>query len=126
MVRILEKAYKDTFSAVRVNGDITDWFNTIVGVLQGCVLSPLLFNIFLEIIIAMALDGTDAGVVIGGELLTNLRFADDISVLADNVDNYKKQSAGFMKPAGRWECASMCLRPKYSMLAKKNTSSRSK
>ena len=33
-----------------------DWFNTIVGVLQGCVLSPLLFSIFLEVIIALALD----------------------------------------------------------------------
>jgi hypothetical protein len=49
-----------------------------------------LFNIFLEIIIAMAFDGTDAGVVIGGELLTNLRFADDISVFADNVDELQE------------------------------------
>ena len=47
IVRILENAYKDTFSAVRIDGDLTDWFATIVGVLQGCVLSPLLFNIFL-------------------------------------------------------------------------------
>ena len=37
--------YKYTFSAVRVNGKISDWFSTIVGVLQGCVLSSLLFII---------------------------------------------------------------------------------
>jgi Reverse transcriptase (RNA-dependent DNA polymerase) len=30
-----------------IGGDITEWFIAIVGVLQGCVLSPLLFNIFL-------------------------------------------------------------------------------
>ena len=41
VVRILENAYKDTFSAVRVDGELSDWFNTVVGVLQGCVLSPL-------------------------------------------------------------------------------------
>ena len=83
IVRILENAYRDTFSAVRVDGDVTDWFNTVVGVLQGCVLSPLLFNIFLEAIIAMALDNTDSGAGIGGELLTDLRFADDIALLAE-------------------------------------------
>lgn len=66
-----------------MDGDVTDWFNTVVGVLQGCVLSPLLFNIFLEAIIAMALDNTDSGAVIGGELLTDLRFADDIALLAE-------------------------------------------
>ena len=29
--------YKDTFSAARVNGEISNWFGTIVGVMQGCV-----------------------------------------------------------------------------------------
>ena len=57
IIRVLESVYKDTFSAVRVNGELTEWFETIVGVLQGCVLSPLLFNIFLEIVIAIALHG---------------------------------------------------------------------
>ena len=33
IIRILEKMYKDTFSTVRVNGEISDWFGTIVGVL---------------------------------------------------------------------------------------------
>src|SRR5664279_1800877 len=86
ILRILENAYKDTFSTVRVDGDITDWFDTIVGVLQGCVLSPLLFNIFLELIIAMALDNTESGAEIGGELLTDLRFADDIAMPSNSVE----------------------------------------
>ena len=55
VVRILEDLYCDTLSAVRVNGGITEWFATLVGVLQGCVLSPLLFNIFLEVVLARAL-----------------------------------------------------------------------
>jgi Reverse transcriptase (RNA-dependent DNA polymerase)/Domain of unknown function (DUF6451) len=86
IVRILENVYKDTFSAVGVDGEITDWFETIVGVLQGCVLSPLLFNIFLEMIIAIALDGTDVGAVINGELISDLRFADDIALLSEKED----------------------------------------
>ena len=34
----------------RVDGGLLNWFPTVVGVLQGCVLSPLLFNIFLEVV----------------------------------------------------------------------------
>ena len=64
IISILENMYKDTFSAVRVNGEISDWFSTIVGVLQGCVLSPLLFIIFLEAVITIALDNSRSGAVI--------------------------------------------------------------
>ena len=59
--KILENAYKDTFSADRVNGELSEWFETVMRVLQGCVLSPLLFNIFLEMITAMALDESNEG-----------------------------------------------------------------
>ena len=46
IIRTLENMYKDAFSALRVNGETSDWFSTIVGVLQDCVLSPLLSLIF--------------------------------------------------------------------------------
>ena len=46
IVMILENAYKDTFSAMRVGGSLMEWFKTVVSVLQGDVLSPLLFAIF--------------------------------------------------------------------------------
>jgi len=56
-VRILEALYEGIVSAVRVNGNLTEWFETVVGVLRGCVLSPLLFNIVLEVVIALTLEG---------------------------------------------------------------------
>ena len=87
VVRILENAYKDTFSAVRVDGELSDWFNTVVGVLQGCVLSPLLFNIFLEVIMAIALEDCETGAVINGYIIGNLRFADDIAMLAEKEED---------------------------------------
>jgi len=43
IVRLLEKLYSGTFSAVRAGADITEWFETVVGVLQSCILSPILF-----------------------------------------------------------------------------------
>jgi len=45
IVRLLEALHKDTMSAVRVDGELSKWFITISGVMQGYVLSPLLLNI---------------------------------------------------------------------------------
>jgi len=49
---------------------------------QGCLLSPTLFNIFLEMIMNEALDSFESTITIGGRPITNLRFADDIDLIA--------------------------------------------
>ena len=67
----------------KMNGSIGEWFRITVGVRQGCLLSPTLFNIFLERIMSDALEEHDGKVSIGGRNITNLRFADDIDALAE-------------------------------------------
>ena len=83
LVRTTEQLYDKATSAVQMNGSIGEWFRTTVGVRQGWLLSPTLFNIFLERIMSVALEEHDGKVKIGGRNITNLRFADDIEVLAE-------------------------------------------
>ena len=82
LIRVIEHLYNRDTSAVLSNGIVGDWFRTTVGVRQGCLLSPTLFNIFLERIMTDALDDHEGSVSICGRPITNLRFADDIDGLA--------------------------------------------
>ena len=83
IIRAIENLYDKAQSAVLFNGSTGEWFRTTVGVRQGCLLSPTLFNTFLERIVCEALDDHEGRVSIGGRLITNSRFADDIVVNAE-------------------------------------------
>ena len=48
LIQAIKNLYNKDTSAVLFNGSIGDWFRTTIGVRQGCLLSPTLFNIFLE------------------------------------------------------------------------------
>ena len=94
LTRVIKSLYDKATSAVYLNNSIGDWFRTTVGVRQGCLLSPTLFNIFLERIMADALEDHNGTVSIGGRTITNLRFADDIDGLAggeEELANLVKQ-----------------------------------
>ena len=74
LICVIQNLYDKASSAVYLNGNIGDWFRTTVEVEQGCLLSPTLFNIFLERIMAEALEDRQGTVSIGGRTITNLRF----------------------------------------------------
>ena len=66
IIKIIESLYDKTTSAVHFNGITGDWFRTSVGVRQGCLLSPTLFNIFLKRIMTETLDNHEGTVSIKG------------------------------------------------------------
>ena len=63
LIQVIKNLYNKATSAMLFNSNIGDWFRTTVGVRQGCLLSPTLFNIFLERIMTDTLEdheGTEA------------------------------------------------------------------
>ena len=60
------------------------------GVRQGCILSPCLFNLYSEYIMRNAgLEEAQAGIKIARRNLHNLRYADDITLMAESEEELK-------------------------------------
>ena len=67
-MRLLQALYQISTSAARVDDDITDWFRILTGVRQGCIWSPQLFNILLELVISLAIQ--DLSIFINLQVMT--------------------------------------------------------
>ena len=88
-MRALEQLYAKSTSKVRVGAKFSEKFPCSVGVRQGCVLSPSLFNVFLEEIVSTTVEELAGGVCVQGLLVNNLRFADDIALITDESNELK-------------------------------------
>ena len=85
-----------------MNNQIGKYFNTTVCVIQGSLLYPVLFNIFLERIIQDSLEDQSSSRAIGGRKINNLRLADNIDLIADSkselqilTDSLEKASTAY-------------------------------
>ena len=89
LVSLIASLYKDQKTTIRWDNQKCESLNITKGVRQGCILSPHLFSIYTEQIMREA-DIEDMGVKIGGRNLTDLRYADDTALLADNITNMRR------------------------------------
>ena len=77
-------------TTVRTRHGTMDWFQIGKGVCQGCILSPCLFNVYAEYILRNAgLEEAQAGSKIAGRNINNLRYADDITLMAESEKELK-------------------------------------
>jgi len=87
---LLRNLYAGQEATVRTGHGTTDWFQTGKGVHQDCILSPCLFNLYAEYIMRNArLDETQAGIKIAGRNINNLKYADDITLMAEIEEELK-------------------------------------
>ena len=84
---LLRNLYAGQEAAVRTGHGTTDWFQIGKGVHQGCILSPCLFNFYAEYIMQNAeLDEAQAGIKIAERNINNLRYANNITLMAESKE----------------------------------------
>ena len=82
---LLRNLYVGQEATVRTGHGTRDWFQIGKGVCQGCILSPCLFNSYAKYIMRNAgLEEAQAGIKIARRNINNLRYADDITFMAES------------------------------------------
>ena len=87
---LLRNLYAGQKVTVKTGHGTTDWFQIGKEVLQGCMLSPCLFNFYAEYIMRNAeLDEAQAGIKIAGRNINHFRYVDDTTLMAENEEELK-------------------------------------
>ena len=102
MWRVIRNMYKEVKSCVMVDGEQTDWFETHMGVRQGCVISPILYSVFINGFAKELIGKKVGGVNIGEEVLNLLLFADDIVLFADDGDSLQRMLVTLEEYCRKW------------------------
>ena len=90
LTSLLRNLYAGQEATVRTEHRPTDWFQIGKGVRQGCILSPCLFNLYAEYIMSKAgLEEAQVGIKIAGRNVSNLRYTDDITLMAESEEELK-------------------------------------
>ena len=83
---VLRNLYESQEITVRNGHGTMDW----KGICQGCILSPCLFNFYAEYIMQHArLDEAQIGIKISRININNLRYAYDITLMAESEEELK-------------------------------------
>ena len=87
---LLRNLYAGQEATVRIGHETTDWFQIGKGVFQGGILSHCLFNLYAEYIMRNAgLEEAQTGIKFAGRIISNLRFTDDTTLMAESEEELK-------------------------------------
>ena len=84
---LLGNLYGVQEATVRTGHRIMNWLKIGKGVYQGCILSPCLFNLYVEYMQNARLDEAQAGIKIARR--NNLRYAEDATLMAESEEELK-------------------------------------
>jgi len=87
---LLRNQYTGQEATVRTGRETTDRFQIGKEVHQGCILSLCLFNLYADYIMQNArLDEAQDGIKIVERNISNLRYADDTTLMAESKEELK-------------------------------------
>ena len=92
---LLRNLYTGQEATVRTGHGTTDWFKIGKRVCQSCLLSPCLFNLYAEYIMQnVGLDEAQARIKIAERNISNLRYADDTTIMAESKEELDEGKRG--------------------------------
>ena len=99
-VDIIKYMYQNTKCAVTIENSLTGWFVVRVGVRQGCILSPTLFNVFLEFVMDEISSLQEFHLT--QNLTTDVRYADDTTLISCMLEKLKFSTEELEAACRKW------------------------
>ena len=90
LIHLLAELYRQQKAKAEVTGTVSESFHIKKEVRHECVMSSYLFNIMAEMAMRETLDDFTGGIQIGGQEITNLRYADDIVLMTQSEDKLQE------------------------------------
>ena len=107
LLKAVQSFYVDSRAGVRVENNVSEWFPVNVGLRQGSVRSPLLFNVYMdgvvrEVNVRVIGKGLELLCANGGRFEINqLLFADDTALVADPKEKLYRLVIEFRRVCNR-------------------------
>ncbi len=92
MLSLTEDIYRKSKSVVKTNGKLTKFFDLTKRVRQGCPISPLLFNLYVNDIFTIIDNCSDNPLNIKeGVNINAIMYADDLVLLSNSEEGLQKK-----------------------------------
>ena len=99
---VLKSLYSNVECAVRINGHLTNWFPVNLGLKQGCILSPSLFNIYIDGLVKK-IKASGVGIDIGDHIISVLLYADDLALISESEEDLQSLLNILYEWSNQWE-----------------------
>ena len=102
IIRIMENLYSTVLACIRIDGEETEWFKIKTGFRQGCILSPMLFNIILDYIMRR-IEGTNGlGTSLKPGNIDDAEYADDTCLIAECLSRIVELTLALVTESGKF------------------------
>ena len=102
VLRIINSMYSSVKSCVRHCNQYSEYFDIAVGLRQGEIISPIMFNLFVEDLELTLQSDINSGIAIEDLCLIVLLFADNIVIIDENPDNLQKSLNNLSQYCDNW------------------------
>ena len=119
--RLLFNWYKSMRATIRLNNEFSQFLNITKGTRQGSVLSPHLFNVFIDDLMR-DLEGCPYGLRIGSLKINTAGYADDITLIASTQPDLQKLADICYRYSCKWRFSFGASKSKCIIMRKRSIS----
>ena len=101
LVEIIKNVYDKTECFIIAEGELTDWFPVNIGVKQRCIMSPSLFNIFLEYVMK-GVTSLNRDFQLNENMSVDIRYADDTTLIVTIFEKLQLSTLELEQACQKW------------------------